>query len=132
MATVEPLERCVPGRALAWRGGHARLIPNYGFFLTQFRPQVSRYLLALFPGVSRLPRVDYELQLRIEQAANVERVVDFFAGSAYEPARLDDHTIVLRPPDEISQRLARREIEIYLRVLERIQPGVGASLVREG
>jgi hypothetical protein len=73
--------------------------------------------------------VDYELQLRIEQAANVERVVDFFAGSAYEPERLDDHTVALRPPDEISQRLARREVEIYLRVLERVHPGVGAALL---
>jgi hypothetical protein len=75
--------------------------------------------------------MDYELQLRVEQVANVERVVDFFAGSAYEPARLDEHTVALRPPDEISQRLARREVEIYLRVLERVHPGVGASLLAE-
>jgi hypothetical protein len=75
--------------------------------------------------------VDYELQLRIERVANVERVVDFFAGSAYEPARIDDHTVALRPPDDISQRLARREVEIYLRVLERIHPGAGASLVAQ-
>jgi hypothetical protein len=75
--------------------------------------------------------VDYELQLSIEQVANVERVVDFFAGSAYEPARLDDHTVALRPQGGTSQRLARREVEIYLRVLERIHPGVGASLVPE-
>jgi hypothetical protein len=68
------------------------------------------------------------LQLRIEQAANVERVVEFFAGSAYEPQRLDDHTIALRPPHDISRALARREVEIYLRVLERVHPGVGASL----
>ena len=77
----------------------------------------------------RLPSVDYELQLRIEQVENVERVVDFFAGSAYEPARLDDHTVALSPPDKISQGLARREIEIYLRVLERVHPGAGASLL---
>ena len=79
-----------------------------------------------------LPRVEYELQIRIDQTSNLERVVDFFAGSAYEPARLDDHTVALRPPDGIPQRLARREIEIYLRVLERVHPGVGASLVAEG
>jgi hypothetical protein len=72
--------------------------------------------------------VECELQIRIDQPANVERVVDFFAGSAYEPERLDDHTVALRPPDQISQRLATREIEIYLRVLERIHPGVRASL----
>jgi hypothetical protein len=73
--------------------------------------------------------MEYELQIRIEQVANVERVLDFFAGSAYEPARLDDHTVALRPPDAISERLARREVAIYLRVLERVHPGVGASLV---
>jgi hypothetical protein len=72
--------------------------------------------------------VNYDLQLRIEQAANVERVVDFFAGSAYKPSRLGDHTIALRPPDDIPHALARREVEIYLRVLERVHPGVGASL----
>jgi hypothetical protein len=73
--------------------------------------------------------MEYELQIRIEQVADVERVVDFFAGSAYEPERLDDHTVALRSPDAISERLARREVAIYLRVLERIHPGVGASLV---
>jgi hypothetical protein len=68
------------------------------------------------------------LQIRIDQPANVERVVDFFAGSAYEPRRLDDHTVALHPPDAISAELARREVGIYLRVLERVHPGAGASL----
>jgi hypothetical protein len=105
------------------------LMPTRALFLTRFRLQVSCHGQALSIGVSRLPSVDYDLQLRIEQAANVERVVDFFAGSAYEPARLNDNTIALRPPDDISHTLARREIEIYLRVLERVHPGAGASLV---
>ena len=82
--------------------------------------------------MSRLRSAQYELQIRIGQPANVERVVDFFAGSAYEPRCLDDHTVALCPPDAISEQLARREVGIYLRVLERMHPGVGAALIAEG
>jgi len=65
----------------------------------------------------------------VEQAANVDRVVEFFEGTAYAPRLFDERTVTLFPPDRISAGLARREIEIYLRVLDRVDPGVGAALL---
>jgi hypothetical protein len=73
--------------------------------------------------------VNYHLQITVEQAANVDRVVEFFEGTAYAPRRFDERTVTLFPPDRISAELARREIEIYLRVLERVHPEVGATLL---
>jgi hypothetical protein len=73
--------------------------------------------------------VNYYLQITVEQAANVDRVVEFFEGTAYAPRRFDERTVTLFPPDRISAELARREIEIYLRVLERVHPEVGATLL---
>jgi hypothetical protein len=73
--------------------------------------------------------VNYHLQITVEQAANVGRVVEFFEGTAYAPRLFDERTITLFPPDRISVGLARREVEIYLRVLDRVHPGVGATLL---
>ena len=73
--------------------------------------------------------MNYHLQITVEQAANVDRVVEFFEGTAYAPRLFDERTVTLFPPDRISAGLARREIEIYLRVLDRVEPGVGAALL---
>ena len=69
------------------------------------------------------------MQITVEQAANVDQVVEFFEGTAYAPRRFDGRTVTLFPPDRISVGLARREVEIYLRVLERVHPGVSASML---
>jgi hypothetical protein len=73
--------------------------------------------------------MNYHLQVTVEQAANVDRVVEFFEGTAYAPRRFDESTVTLFPPDRISVGLARREVEIYLRVLQRVHPGVSASIM---
>ncbi len=75
--------------------------------------------------------VIYQLQIAIDHPTNVDQVVDFFEGTAYEPKRVDDRTVALTPPERVSARLARREVEIYLRVLERVRPGVGATLLAQ-
>jgi len=72
--------------------------------------------------------VDYQLQITLSRSADIDRVVEFFEGSAYKPAPIDDHTIALIPPESVRMELARREVEIYLRVLERVHEGVSASL----
>jgi hypothetical protein len=72
--------------------------------------------------------VDYQLQIAVDNAANLNRVVEFFEGTAYAPRRMDDRTVTLTPPDQVAAGLARREIQIYLRVLDRVHPGVGARL----
>jgi hypothetical protein len=72
--------------------------------------------------------VDYQLQITLDRPADIDRVVEFFEGSAYKPEALDEHTIGLTPPEEMRIDLARREVEIYLRVLQRVHEDVGASL----
>jgi hypothetical protein len=72
--------------------------------------------------------VDYQLQIAVDNAGNLSRVVEFFEGTAYAPRQVDDRRVTLTPPDQVSARLALREIQIYLRVLDRVHPGVGARL----
>jgi hypothetical protein len=72
--------------------------------------------------------VSYTLQITLDSPAHIDRVVEFFDGSAYEPEVVDDYTIALTPPIDVSNELARREVEIYLRVLARVHQGIGASL----
>ena len=72
--------------------------------------------------------VDYQLEIRIDRPADFDRVMEFFERSAYAPEPVDERTIVLRPPEALDLPLARRELEIYLRILERVHPGVAATL----
>jgi hypothetical protein len=72
--------------------------------------------------------VDYQLQIAVDNEGNLSRVVEFFEGTAYSPRQVDDRRVTLTPPDQISAGLARREIQIYLRVLDRVHPGVGVRL----
>jgi hypothetical protein len=77
----------------------------------------------------RQPRiVDYELQITLDRPADIDTVIEFFEGSAYRPEPVDERTIALIPPEDVRIELARREVAIYLRVLERVHQGVGASL----
>jgi hypothetical protein len=72
--------------------------------------------------------VDYQLEIRIDRPADLDRVMEFFERSAYAPEPVDEQTIALRPPEALDLSLARRELEIYLRILERVHPGVAATV----
>jgi hypothetical protein len=72
--------------------------------------------------------VTYELQITVDRPTDIDKVVEFFEGSAYRPEALDERTIALSPSGDVRVELARREVEIYLRVLERVHRGVGATL----
>ena len=78
--------------------------------------------------MSQALAVDYQLQITLNRPTDIDRVVEFFEGSAYKPEAVGERTIALIPPDDVRIDLARREVEIYLRVLERVHQGVGASL----
>jgi hypothetical protein len=54
--------------------------------------------------------------------------VAFFERSAYAPEPVDERTIALTPPEAVDLPLARRELEIYLRILGRVHPGIAATL----
>ena len=72
--------------------------------------------------------VDYQLEISIDRPADLDRVVEFFQQSAYSPEPVGDRTIALTPPEALDLPLARRELEIYLRILGRVHPGVAATL----
>jgi hypothetical protein len=72
--------------------------------------------------------VDYQLEIRVDRPADLDRVVEFFERSAYAPEPVDERTIALTPPEALDLRLARRELEIYLRILGRVHPGVAATV----
>ena len=77
---------------------------------------------------SKLLAVDYQLEIRIDRPADLDRVVEFFERSAYAPEPVDERTIALTPPEALDLPLARRELEIYLRILGRVHPDVAATL----
>ncbi len=81
-----------------------------------------------FHGVIRLLAVGYQLEIRIDRPADLDRVVAFFKRSAYAPEPVDERRIALTPPEALDLPLARRELEIYLRILGRVHPGVAATL----
>jgi hypothetical protein len=68
------------------------------------------------------------LQITVGRAADMETVVRFFERTAYEIRPVDDETILLRAPGETGAAIARREVEIYLGILERRNPGLTVSL----
>jgi hypothetical protein len=78
--------------------------------------------------VIQLLAVDYQLEIRIDRPADLDRVVEFFERSAYAPEPVNERTIALTPPEPLDLQLARRELEIYLRILGRVHPGVAATL----
>ena len=72
--------------------------------------------------------VDYQLEIRIDRPTDLDSVVAFFERSAYAPEPVDERTIALTPPEALDLPLARRELEIYLRILGRVHPGIAATL----
>ena len=82
----------------------------------------------LLSWVTQLFAMEYQLEIRIDRPADLDRVMEFFERSAYAPEPVDERTIALTPPEALDLPLARRELEIYLRILERAHPGVAATL----
>jgi hypothetical protein len=69
-----------------------------------------------------------ELEITVERTADLQTVVRFFARTAYGAEPTGPETILLTAPPNTGLRLARREVEIYLGMLEGRHPGVAASL----
>jgi hypothetical protein len=100
---------------------------RFRILLTSFACKFSRRKSLPLWG-QHLLSVDYQLEIRINRPADLDRVVEFFERSAYAPEPVDAQTIALTPPETLDLPLARRELEIYLRILERVHPGVAAIL----
>jgi hypothetical protein len=102
-------------------------MPNFAFFSRLSRAGFCAAKASIY-GVIELLAVDYQLEIRIDRPADLDRVVEFFERSAYAPEPVDARTIALTPPEAVDLALARRELELYLRILERVHPGVAATL----
>jgi hypothetical protein len=70
-----------------------------------------------------------QLEIRVSRSADLDAVLEFFERTAYGAEPVDDVTVVLTPPDPFAMALARREIEIYLRVFRRVHPHVDVSVL---
>jgi hypothetical protein len=69
------------------------------------------------------------LKVTVQRSDDLDAVLGYFSGTAYDAEPVDERTIAVTPPDSVTRRLARREVDIYLRLLERLFPGVVATLV---
>jgi hypothetical protein len=68
------------------------------------------------------------LKIRVARPGDVQTVVRFFERTVYGIRRVGDDTLLLTPPGNRGHTAARREVEIYLRMLERRHPGVDVSV----
>lgn len=69
-----------------------------------------------------------ELEITVARPTDLRAVVRFFERTAYGVERTGPETILLTAPADTGLRIARREVEIYLGLLEGRHPGVAASL----
>jgi hypothetical protein len=69
------------------------------------------------------------LKVKVRRSDDLDAVIGYFSGTAYAAEPLDERTIAVIPPDSVRGRLARREVDVYLRLLERLFPGLVATLV---
>jgi hypothetical protein len=68
-------------------------------------------------------------ELRIAVAPDDMGVVlTFFERTAYDVGQVASDELALTAPHAMDVRLARREVEIYVRMLERLQPEVEVSI----
>jgi hypothetical protein len=72
---------------------------------------------------------DSQLTIKVARPDDLDPAVQFFERTAYAAEELDERTVALTPPDELDESVARREVKIYLGMLERLHPGVIASVV---
>jgi hypothetical protein len=69
-----------------------------------------------------------ELEITVARADDLQTVVRFFERTAYGAEPTGPDTILLTAPPDTGLRIARREVEIYLGVLEGRHPDVAVSL----
>jgi hypothetical protein len=69
------------------------------------------------------------VEIKVARTGDLEPVREFFERTMYEPEAMGERTLVLRAPGAVDDRLARREVLLYLGLLRRLRPGLAASLV---
>ena len=70
-----------------------------------------------------------QLEIRVSRPADLDAVLEFFERTEYGAEPVDAVTVGLTPPEPFALALARREIDIYLRVLRRVHPHLEVSVL---
>ena len=70
-----------------------------------------------------------QLEIRVSRPADLDAVLEFFERTEYGAEPVDAVTVGLTAPDPFALALARREIDIYLRVLRRVHPHLEVSVL---
>jgi hypothetical protein len=70
-----------------------------------------------------------QLEIRVSRPADLGAVLEFFERTEYGAEPVDAVTVGLTPPDPFAPALAKREVEIYLRVLRRVHPHLDVSVL---
>jgi len=72
--------------------------------------------------------VTESLLLRVDDPANLAALVEFLAQTAYDAHNVDESTLEVELPDEVDRAFVEAEFGVYLRLWERRNPGVGATI----
>ena len=70
-----------------------------------------------------------QLEIRVSRPTDLDEVLAFFERTEYGAEPVDAVTVGLTPPDPFAPALAKREVEIYLRVLRRVHPHLDVSVL---
>jgi hypothetical protein len=76
-----------------------------------------------------MPANDHHLRIRLDRREDLGDALCFFSYTAYDAERLDERTLLLSAPGDLGDTLARREVELYVRLLQRLRPDLGAVRV---
>jgi hypothetical protein len=120
---IEPLERSIALKPLLKRGAHAPYMPTGDINITSLPCKFwgPRGLFTLSrPGMTVVEPI--QLEIKVSRPTDLDEVLEFFERTEYGAEPVDTVTVGLTPPDPFALALARREVEIYLRVLRRVHP----------
>jgi hypothetical protein len=67
------------------------------------------------------------LEVKVARPADLDIVSTFFGRTVYGARRVGPDRLELDPPEDLECRVMRREVEVYLRMIERWHPGVSVS-----
>ena len=76
-----------------------------------------------------LTSTEPRFEIKVASPNDLPALMGFLRGTVYEPEAVDDLTVAVTSPFAVERRVARREVQVYLRLLERLCPGLGADVV---
>lgn len=66
--------------------------------------------------------------IRVEDFNRIRSLVDFLERTNYTTVHASYDTVGVSPPDSLDETRARAELDMYLRIWQKIHPGAAATL----